>query len=275
MSARAGAGMRLDHVVVRVSDLAQALADFSRAGFTVTAGGRHPAWNSENALVVFEDVSYLELIAFAPPARSQARETRGECMARLRGAGADLLGQRIGSWAAVTCGLVDYALRPTDIDGALRDLRARGFTVQGPTPGSRERADGERVAWRMGVPASLDLPFLCSDVTPPQLRMPEGAARRHANGARGVAELTLVNADPGRAAAALGGLLGQTPRADPSGGFTLHCVPCRLLLRAPRTDAERAHLAERGAGPVAVSLQAPGAAVRGLAQYGVGAAPAG
>src|SRR5215472_18245097 len=57
------AGVRLDHVVVVVSSLAEATRSFAAAGFTVTPGGRHDAIPTENALVAFADGSYLELLA--------------------------------------------------------------------------------------------------------------------------------------------------------------------------------------------------------------------
>src|SRR5215471_9075151 len=55
--------MRLDHVVVVVSSLAEAARSFAAAGFTVTPGGRHDAIPTENALIAFADGSYLELLA--------------------------------------------------------------------------------------------------------------------------------------------------------------------------------------------------------------------
>jgi catechol 2,3-dioxygenase-like lactoylglutathione lyase family enzyme len=45
----------LDHVVIAVGDLEQAIADYRSLGFTVVPGGRHPGRTSHNALIVFED----------------------------------------------------------------------------------------------------------------------------------------------------------------------------------------------------------------------------
>src|SRR5262245_25569131 len=72
---------RLDHVVAVVSSLAEATRAFDAAGFTVTAGGRHDAIPTENALVAFADGSYLELLAARDPA------TRDELRALRPGAG--------------------------------------------------------------------------------------------------------------------------------------------------------------------------------------------
>src|SRR5262249_56580818 len=61
------AGPLLDHVIVVVSSLADSAAAFTRAGFTVTPGGRHDAIPTENALVCLADGSYLELLAAREP----------------------------------------------------------------------------------------------------------------------------------------------------------------------------------------------------------------
>src|SRR5206468_10550639 len=64
-----GPGVRfaLDHVVIAVGDLEQAIADYRSLGFTVAPGGRHPGRTSHNALIVFEDGAYIELIAWTAP----------------------------------------------------------------------------------------------------------------------------------------------------------------------------------------------------------------
>ncbi len=43
----------LDHVVIAVSDLERAIADYCALGFTVEPGGSHPGRTSHNALVAF------------------------------------------------------------------------------------------------------------------------------------------------------------------------------------------------------------------------------
>ena len=53
----------IDHLVIVVKDLDQATRDYRELGFNVVAGGQHPV-GSHNALIAFEDGSYLEIIAF-------------------------------------------------------------------------------------------------------------------------------------------------------------------------------------------------------------------
>src|SRR2546428_13775555 len=55
---------QLDHVVMVARDLASAMDDYRRRGFTVTPGGEHADGLTRNALIPFADGSYLELVAF-------------------------------------------------------------------------------------------------------------------------------------------------------------------------------------------------------------------
>ena len=180
--------LRLDHVVIAVADLERTIGLCTQAGFTVVPGGRHPGRNTRNALIVFEDGAYLELITYAAPSPDERwwREL-------------DAHGD----------GLVDFALLPQDLPATIAQAQARGLTdLRGPLPGSRDRPDGVHIAWQTARQAHHDLPFLCADLTPRALRVPEGAVRRHRNGARGIAAVTVavkdVQASLGRYRALLG-----------------------------------------------------------------------
>ena len=63
----------IDHVVVAVNNLKHTIQDYEQLGFTVTIGGDHAHRGSHNALVTFQDGSYIELIAFKhePPVKGQ------------------------------------------------------------------------------------------------------------------------------------------------------------------------------------------------------------
>src|SRR5436309_5797519 len=157
------ARLRIDHVVILVNDLSAASADYSALGFTVTPGGEHADGLTHNALISFADGSYLELIAF----KGEAPETHFF----YRGEGYE--------------GLVTYALLPDDINGVISSARQRGLELQGPIPDGRLRPDGTRIEWQTARPPTRDLPFLCADVTPRELRVPGGPATQHANGILG------------------------------------------------------------------------------------------
>ncbi len=57
----------LDHLVILVRDLARAAPDYERLGFAVTPGGEHADGLTRNALIPFDDGSYIELVSFLDP----------------------------------------------------------------------------------------------------------------------------------------------------------------------------------------------------------------
>ncbi len=224
--------LAIDHLVILVRDLAEASADYAALGFTVTPGGTHTDGATHNALVALADGSYFELIAFlrdAPEHRWWRHNPVGE-------------------------GLIDFALVPDAIEAAIDGARGRGLDLEGPLDGGRLRPDGQRVAWRTGWSSSTDLPFLCADVTPRELRVPPGAARLHANGATGIAELTVVVRDLAASATRYQALLGYPPLAlDGGRSATFALGTARLSLAAPGDDpALQATLEQRGEGPCAL-----------------------
>jgi hypothetical protein len=163
----------LDHVVLVVFDLDAAVADHRARGFTLTPGGEHAGGLTHNALVGFQDGSYLELIAFHDLAAARGKHTWAP------------VAERGGGWA-------DFALRSSDLRedaAALGDLVARP-----PEDGGRTRPDGIAIAWRVARLVA-PLPFLIEDATARDLRVPSGDAARHANGIVGVERVVLGATD--------------------------------------------------------------------------------
>ena len=164
----------LDHVVLVVLDLAVAVADHRARGFTVTPGGEHAGGLTHNALVGFQDGSYLEIIAFHDLAAARGKHSWAP------------VADRGGGWA-------DFALSSDDLRrdvAALSDLVARP-----PEDGGRARPDGVAIAWRVAR-LHKPLPFLIQDVTARELRVPGGDAAKHANGTTGVAGIIIGATDP-------------------------------------------------------------------------------
>jgi hypothetical protein len=160
---------KLDHVVFVARDLAAAVEDYTRQGFTVTPGGEHAGGVTHNALVCFADGGYLELVAFrrADPTHRWWRH-------------------------ASTGGFADFALLSDDL---AQDLSAlKDLVVREPAEGGRTRPDGVSLRWRAAF-LRAPLPFLIEDLTPRDLRVPGGYAARHANGVTGVASLVVAARD--------------------------------------------------------------------------------
>ncbi|MES2718579.1 MAG: VOC family protein [Pseudomonadota bacterium] len=243
--------LTLDHLVILVPDLDAATTDYRALGFTVQPGGTHADGATHNALVVFADGSYLELIAFLRP---QPDHRWG------------------GHAARGHSGFVDFALLPGSVGAVVAEAAARGLAYRGPIDGGRLRPDGERLVWQIGTPPTPELPFLCGDVTPRALRVPEGSGRQHANGVTGVACLTVAVSDLDASLAAYAALLGQPGERLPLTGLGLQQArfalgTASLLLVAPAAGAHgpaaqalHSALGGRPAGVVGLALRGPAAA---------------
>lgn len=249
---------RLDHLVIAVADLAQAVEDYRALGFTVQVGGRHPGRTSHNVLVAFDDGAYLEIIAWSGPDPAER-------------------------WYNVHAehgdGLMDYALIPESVPQAIADAKARGLALKGPIEGGRMRPDGKALHWQTARQATFDLPFLCGDVTPREWRVPDGAARRHANGALGLAAVAVavhdLEASAERYRALLGvdvGGAGAANMSGPADGSALGArklsIPmgdCAIVLISPTGGASgqaakdaavlKVRLDTRGEGPCGMTLR--------------------
>jgi catechol 2,3-dioxygenase-like lactoylglutathione lyase family enzyme len=237
--------LTIDHIVIAVIDLDQAIRDYEALGFTVLPGGEHPR-GSRNALVVLADGAYLEIIAFARPVP-------------------DFRWWKVLNDAG--SGLVDYALLPADtLDADLARARAAGIEIDGPIDGARLKPDGTNIAWRSARPPEPDIPFLCEDVTPRALRVPEGAAREHANGVTGIAGVTVAVRDLAASVARYKALTGLEPAAFgavPGLGFGLaqfrlgRQVLSLTEARSEACEGLTRHLDRRGQGAFALSFYGP------------------
>jgi catechol 2,3-dioxygenase-like lactoylglutathione lyase family enzyme len=239
-----GMTLALDHVVIAVADLGRAIADYRGLGFTVEEGGEHPGRGSRNALVVFADGSYFELITFSRP------DPEFRWCQVLDQAGP---------------GLVDFALLPDDIDRNVAAIQSRGLDFESPVDGGRARPDGLRLEWKTARSPSSDTPFFCGDVTPRALRVPEGEVRHHSNGAQGIGVVVVAVSNLDRSLARYAALLDEPPALP----FTLPGLGLRLAqLRlgqttivlaspagnVPSKNLVAAHLETRGEGPVSIGL---------------------
>ncbi len=174
----------IDHIVIAVRDLDQAVADYTAAGFTVTPGGEHTNGETHNALIAFADGTYFEIIAWKDP----DAVTGNPWQRRLQ----------------ASEGFVDYALRTADLDVEIARLRDEGLDVPDSTPGGRLRPDGQAVEWqtvRLDPERHPSLPFYCHSTNDITLRVPSGEAAVHANGVTGVDTIFIGVADLEQAAA--------------------------------------------------------------------------
>ncbi len=249
--------LRADHVIILVGDLDAAVRDYRDLGFTVVLGGAHADAPTHNALIGLDDDSYLELIAFRRALTAPPRSAFEGLLLRWQGKGQ---------------GLVGFALVPGDIEAVIDRARGAGLSIRGPSPGGRQRPDGQQVAWQLAIPEAPELPFVCADVTPRSLRLPQAEARQHANGVSGLADLTVLVRDLDLSVARYCGLLAaETPaiRLNPSldaneERFSLGQMT--VALAAPTDDQSPLHdqLSRRGEGPYHLTLTTAKPAAAGL-----------
>ena len=225
----------LDHLVILVRDLDCAARDYERLGFAVTPGGEHADGLTRNALVPFQDGSYLELVAFVNPDDSR---------------------DNVWGWRrfAAIGGLVDHCLASDDLVSDARRLREAGFEVSGPADGGRRLPDGQEIRWRSASVAQEGraLPFLIEDLTPRPRRVPAGRAAIHPNGATGISALEIATPDPENAARSYATLAGGLALKE--GGETVRLGPRAVSFAGPEEEDSQRRLDAIGSGPLAMEL---------------------
>lgn len=221
---------RFDHVVIAVEDLDVAVADYAQVGFTVTPGGEHASGSTHNALICFQDGTYIELLA--PTGRGAQPGTADY---------SDLL--ELGE------GCVAYALATDNLTDDAHAMQSRGIRVMPQQPGSRVLKDGTQVKWKTLQAGSSMSPFFIEDITPHSLRVPDdAAATTHANGITGISGLRILADNLDRSVARYEAMLGMTsPRAYGSVRFPLGDFTLQLTLAT--SDRSRAYLRDRGGVP--------------------------
>ncbi len=230
---------RLDHLVILVRDLEEAVEDYGGLGFRVTPGGEHADGLTRNALVPFRDGAYLELVSFIDPEDGR---------------------DNVWGWREFLPheGLVDYCAASDGLREDVERLRGLGFEVDGPHDGGRRLPGGEEIRWRS---ASIGqngrvLPFLIEDETPRALRIPGGPAISHPNGARGISRLSISTREVARTRHTLAALSGV--QDETYGDTTFRIGSHELAVVAPggSDDPMKHRLETLGAGPFAVELRA-------------------
>jgi hypothetical protein len=162
----------LDHILLGCSDLQHGI-DFveRKTGVRAAFGGVHPGRGTQNALLSLGERRYLEIIAPDPK-----QQTSDVAPMVLRSA-VHLLDQLR---SLTTPQLVNWAVRPDDIQALANRLAKEGIAAEGPTPGSRKRPDGGLLQWkalRLKDDASGLLPFFIewgADSPHPSASAPRG-----------------------------------------------------------------------------------------------------
>ncbi len=119
---------RIDHVMICVPDLQQAIVAYTRLGFRVHPGGVHPGQGTHNAIAFHQD-DYLELLAVNP-------------------AEAHLASPRLVEFLAAGGGFRYVCVQSDDLAADVAAMRARGVDVSDPVDGGRRTPGGQQLRWR-------------------------------------------------------------------------------------------------------------------------------
>jgi catechol 2,3-dioxygenase-like lactoylglutathione lyase family enzyme len=184
----AGSNMQLDHVVLVVDDLSASVEKFESLGFCVQSGGSNGP--THNALIVFHDGSYIELIALSSSLKRRLLRVLGGLglLAVRRGLKAGISNRFFG-WFGGPAGLRDVCLRVDDLHKFVTDSASGNLEITAAQPFRRIRPDGVTVEWLLAGSVSLDQPFFIQDQTPLNLRVPGGEACNHPNQVTGIAQV--------------------------------------------------------------------------------------
>lgn len=238
----------IDHLVILVDQLDDAMETYRELGFQVIRGGEHPG-GTHNALVAFRDGSYLELIAFQEPERPHDH--------------------RWHRFLQTGGGLIDYALGVDDVPATVAKAQAAGLDYKEPVPGARKRPDGEQVAWRLGQPTDTwtgELPFLIDDVTPRSVRVPSGAEAVQPNGVIGMQGIVIAVRDLGESVDRFSRLFdvtapdSETDETLQAQTATFTVGPHQITLAYPSDPSSPLvqHIQSKGDGPYQAILLAEG-----------------
>ena len=175
---------RIDHVVIAVRDLEEAMRRYQALGFAVSPGGRHTGLGTYNAIIRF-GLDYLELISIYDERELGARGLNGVSLA-------EFLRKQEG-------GLVGYALATADIEEDAGRFERTGLEAEGPFAMQRLRPDGRQLSWRLLVPGGTSWrqpwPFLIHWDAPDDERLTWEQPGVHPNGASGVAGIAVAVRD--------------------------------------------------------------------------------
>ena len=185
---------QFDHAVIFVSNLEEAIADFVDLGFDVVRGGSHGS--TENALIIFANQTYLELLGVKAGWSSQLMKMMGiltimEWLSVRRGT----IFSRLIGWISGELGPVDWCVRVDDLITTTSEWSAQGLDVLETQEFSRKRPDGKIARWCLGGTKNGCLPILLEDITPMVDRMPLLAEGRHPNGATKLLQVGLREND--------------------------------------------------------------------------------
>ncbi len=171
--------MHFDHAVILVHNLDAAIADYKTLGFNPFFGGKHADGKTQNALIVFQNGTYLELLAPTDPAFLKTVDPNDH--------GSFLFLFQFGE------GFGGCAFGTQNLEADMEGMRQRGLNINMRPFGGRQRPDGQTLRWRSALIGESMTPFFIQDDTPRELRVPNNPElTKQPNGVIGVAGIRVA-----------------------------------------------------------------------------------
>jgi hypothetical protein len=178
----------LDHIVFLVDDLEVATKDFQKAGYIVSKGGKHDNKLTENALIHFENGTFLELLALQSTwltrilkwlFRTFLQKSKLNIPASIPDVKA-----RFGARALFgQSGIIDFCLLAKNGLTDYEEITQRNLPLTPVVEMKRTRPDGITLKWNIFAPFEGFLPFVMTPYQPIFELNPIHLA--HPNGAKG------------------------------------------------------------------------------------------
>ncbi len=169
--------LKFDHAVFVVPNLEQGVRQFHDLGFTVVKGGSHGI--THNALIMFSDDSYIELLAFKSIIFVGFFK-----LLSLTGILNLIIRQRkdihwrLLQWMKGIYGCVDWAVRTDNLTANTNRMKKLA-EITSPRKFSRIKSDGSKIMWTLGGVKDMDVPFLIEDITPSKDRLVTSGQNHH------------------------------------------------------------------------------------------------
>lgn len=218
----------LDHLVMPTASLAVAHERLERLGFTVAPEGVHP-FGTVNRCVYLDDGTFLEALAIGDPATVEAAVAAGNSFVegdrRFRASGGDE-------------GLSAIVLASNDADGDARRYAERGIAGGPMVSFSRPSIDmsgkADTASFLLAFAAHRSAPglhfFACERRRSP--RIDRSALQSHANGARRIAAVDAISAEPFDFAVFIAAMADGTVAQAPDGGCDVALANCIVRVSA-------------------------------------------
>ena len=260
---------RIDHVTICVPDLDAGIAQFSKLGFNVYAGGAHPGKGTHNA-IAFNGDDYIELLAIRDQAEQRA--------ASLKPGSKDTV---LNEFIAAGGGIRYVVLQSDDLVAEVAAMRSRGVDVSDVSDGSRRTPGGQELRWKIATPGpgnALPLVFI-QHLTPVEERRKQvPVAGNHPNCVYTLERAYIVTRGAEAAAATYAKVLGVPQPALTKGTVIMSNMavfqlgPTGLGVVEPYAPGPAADALERrGPGPFQALYRTTsmGAAARWMQEHGM------